>query len=269
MTGRLADKVALVCGAGSSGPGWGNGKATAVAFAREGARVFAVDRDEAAARETVAIIAGEGFTARAHAADIADGDEVAAMVEACIATFGRVDVLHNNVGIAGMGNPVETPEAHWEQVLRVNVTGLFLTCKHVLPHFLAQGGGAIVNVSSLSAITAVRPEVAYATSKGAVNAFTINVAMTYADRNIRCNAILPGLIATPMVAGFLREQAGADQVDALLRQRDAASPTGRMGEAWDVANAAVFLASDEARYVNGVLLPVDAGLQHGHIAGGS
>jgi len=266
MAGRLAGKVALVCGAGSIAEGWGNGKATAVAFAREGARVFAVDRDDAAARQTAAIIGDEGFDAVAHVADIADGAQVAAMVAACRDAFGRIDILHNNVGIAGLGDPIDTPEALWERVMRVNVTGMFLTCKHVLPVFLEQGGGAVVNVSSLSAVKAIRPEVAYATSKGAVNAFTINVAMSYADRNIRCNAILPGLIDTPMVATFLHEQHGGD-IAELVRSRDALSPTGRMGKAWDVANAAVFLASDEARYINGVLLHVDAGLQHSFTAG--
>ena len=262
MTGRLADKVALVCGAGSSGPGWGNGKATAMAFAREGAQVFAVDLNADAAEETVSLIAEAGHAATGHAANVADGDSVRAMVEACRQCYGRIDILHNNVGIGGLGDPVDTPEELWDRVMRVNVTGMFLTCKYTLPLMLEQGSGAIVNVSSLSATKAIRPEVAYATSKGAVNAFTINVAMTYADRGIRCNAIVPGLIDTPMVAGFLRDHYGPDGLADLMRTRDALSPTGKMGEAWDVAAAAVFLASDEARYVNGMLLNVDAGMQH-------
>lgn len=262
MAGRLEGKVALVCGAGSSGPGWGNGKATAVAFAREGARVFAVDLDPAAASETAAIITDEGHEATAYGADVADAAAVAAMVAACRARYGRIDVLHNNVGIGGLGSPVDTSEEQWDRVMRVNVTSMFLTCKHTLPVMLDQGGGAIVNVSSLSATKAIRPEVAYATSKGAVNAFTINVAMSYADRGIRCNAILPGLINTPMVMGFLRDHYGPGGLDDLIKTRDALSPTGRMGEAWDVAAAAVFLASDEARYINGMLLNVDAGMQH-------
>jgi NAD(P)-dependent dehydrogenase (short-subunit alcohol dehydrogenase family) len=267
MAGRLAGKVALVCGAGSSGPGWGNGKATAAAFAREGAQVFAVDLNEAAAAETVAIIQDDGHEATAYAGDVSDSDSVAAMVNACLVRYGRIDILHNNVGIGGLGDPVSTPEETWDRVMRVNVTGMFLTCKHTLPVMLDQGAGAIVNVSSLSATKAIRPEVAYATSKGAVNAFTINVAMTYADRGIRCNAIVPGLIDTPMVAGFLRDHYGPDGLNDLAAARNALSPTGRMGEAWDVAAAAVFLASDEARYINGMLLNVDAGMQHKVTAG--
>lgn len=262
MTGRLQDKVALVCGAGSIGPGWGNGKATAAAFAREGARVFAVDLNLAAAAETAAIITGEGFAATAHGADVSDQRSVADMVAACTAIYGRVDILHNNVGIASLGGPIETTLEQWERVMRVNVTSMFLTCQAVLPLFLEQGGGAIVNVSSLSAVKAARPELAYATSKGAVNALTINIAMEFAGRDIRCNALVPGLMNTPMVADAMKDHYGKGGMDAMIAARDAISPTGRMGEAWDVANAAVFLASDEARYINGVLLHIDAGLQH-------
>ncbi len=262
MTGRLQDKVALVCGAGSIGPGWGNGKATAAAFARGGAKVFAVDLNLAAAEETAAIITGEGFAATAHGADVSDAGSVAEMVAACTAVYGRVDILHNNVGIASLGGPIETTLAQWERVMRINVTSMFLTCQAVLPLFLEQGGGAIVNVSSLSAVKAARPELAYATSKGAVNALTINIAMEFADRNIRCNALVPGLIDTPMVADAMKDHYGKGGIEDMIAARDAISPTGRMGEAWDVANAAVFLASDEARYINGVLLHIDAGLQH-------
>ncbi len=262
MTARLQDKVALVCGAGSIGPGWGNGKATAAAFAREGAKVFAVDLNLAAAAETVAIITGEGLEATAHAADVSDQGAVGSMVAACKAAYGRVDILHNNVGIAALGGPLETSLERWERVMRVNVTSMFLTCQAVLPLFLEQGGGAIVNVSSLSAVKAARPELAYATSKGAVNALTINIAMEFAHRNIRCNALVPGLMNTPMVADAMKDHYGDGGMEAMIAARDALSPTGRMGEAWDVANAAVFLASDEARYINGVLLHIDGGLQY-------
>lgn len=261
MAGRMQDKVVVVTGAGSVGPGWGNGKASAVTYAREGAKVFCVDRNENAAAETRDIIQGEGFAAVAHACDVADEAQVETMVSACCGAYGRVDVLHNNVGIAGLGGPVETTLADWRRVMDVNVTSMFLTCKHVIPLFLAQGGGAIVNISSLSAVKAARPELAYAASKGAVNSLTINIAMEYADRNIRCNAILPGLMETPMVKAF--QGGGApDEVEAVMAKRHALSPTGRMGEGWDVAHAAVYLASDEARYVNGVLFYVDAGLQY-------
>ncbi len=267
MTGRLQDKVALVCGAGSIGPGWGNGKATAVAYAREGAKVFAVDLSLEAAAETAQIIVGEGHEATAHGADVSNPDAVGDMVAACQAAYGGVDILHNNVGIASLGGPLETSLEQWERVMRINVTSMFLTCQAVLPLFLEQGGGAIVNVSSLSAVKAARPELAYATSKGAVNALTINIAMEFADRNIRCNALVPGLINTPMVADAMKDNYGDGGVEQMVAARDALSPTGRMGEAWDVADAAVFLASDEARYINGMLLHVDGGLQHRFTSG--
>ena len=262
MAGRMQDKVVIVTGAGSVGPGWGNGKASAVTYAREGAKVFCVDRNEAAAAETRAIIEREGVAAVAHACDVADETQVADMTAACRDAFGRIDVLHNNVGIAGLGGPVETTLADWRRVMDVNVTSMFLTCKHVIPLFLAQGGGAIVNISSLSAVKAARPELAYAASKGAVNSLTINIAMEYADRNIRCNAILPGLMETPMVHQAFQGGGAPGEVEAVMATRHALSPTGRMGEGWDVAHAAAYLASDEARYVNGVLFYVDAGLQY-------
>jgi len=151
--------------------------------------------------------------------------------------------------------------------MRINVTSMFLTCQAVLPLFLEQGGGVIVNVSSLSAVKAARPELAYATSKGAVNALTINIAMEFAGRNIRCNALVPGLISTPMVADTMKDIYGDGGIEEMVAARDALSPTGRMGEAWDVAAAAVFLASDEARYINGMLLHVDGGLQHRFTSG--
>jgi NAD(P)-dependent dehydrogenase (short-subunit alcohol dehydrogenase family) len=262
MADRLRDKVALVCGAGAGGPGWGNGKATAVAYAREGAKVFAVDVDADAARATADIIAGEGFSATPHQADVSDPHSVRAAVAGCREAFGGIDILHNNVGIAGVGGPLDIDEADWDRVMRINATSMFLTCKHTIPVFLDRGGGAIVNVSSLSGTKAIRPEVAYAASKGAVNSLTINIAMEFADRGIRCNAIVPGLIDTPLVARALADHYGPGGVAAMTAARDAQSPTGRMGTAWDVAHAAVFLASDEARYVNGALIPVDAGLGH-------
>jgi NAD(P)-dependent dehydrogenase (short-subunit alcohol dehydrogenase family) len=262
MTHRLQDKVVLICGAGSIGPGWGNGKATAATFAREGAKVFCVDLNKDAAAETAAIISGEDFEATAHGADVSDEAAVADMVAACVAKYGRIDILHNNVGIASLGGPIDTTLAQWERVMRVNVTSMFLTCQAVIPLFLEQGGGTIVNVSSLSATKAARPELAYATSKGAVNALTINIAMEFADRNIRCNALVPGLINTPMVADAMKDIYGDGGMETMVAARDAISPTGTMGEGWDVANAALFLASDEARYINGMLLNVDGGLQH-------
>jgi NAD(P)-dependent dehydrogenase (short-subunit alcohol dehydrogenase family) len=267
MAGRLKDRVAIVVGAGSSGPGWGNGKCTAVTFAREGARVLCVDRRLAAARETADIIAKEGGTTAAHEADVTDDGQVAAMVAACLAQWGRIDVLDNNVGIGSTGGPVELEEKDWDLVFDVNVKSFFLTLKHVLPVMEKQGGGAIINVSSIASIRVPKgiSYVAYNASKGAVNALTQAVASQYADKGIRCNAILPGLMHTPMI-DFLAEQYAKDAkdhnaaYDKMIAIRNKASPTGKMGTGWDTANAALFLASDEAAYVNGHLLIVDGGL---------
>jgi NAD(P)-dependent dehydrogenase (short-subunit alcohol dehydrogenase family) len=266
MAGRLDGKVALVTGAGSSGPGWGNGKAAAALFAREGARVLCVDHRAEAAAETAAIIAAEGGAALAHAADVTDSAQVEAAVAACVARWGRLDVLHNNVGILALGGPEELDEAEWDRVLRVNLTSMYLTCRHALPVFCAQfaregRGGAIVNIASIAGIrwTGV-PYVAYSTTKGAVIPFTRSVALQYAARGVRANCILPGLMNTPMIVEPLKQAYGDGDVARMVAVRDAQCPTGRMGDAWDVAHAALFLASDEARYITGVALPVDGGI---------
>lgn len=260
MAKRLEDKVAIVTGAGSVGPGWGNGKASAVLYAREGARVFLVDRSAAAATETAAIIGDEGGDYAVHVADVTRAEDVAGLVAACITAFGRVDVLHNNVGIVAVGGPVETPEEDWERMFAVNVKSMYLTCRAVLPHMERACAGAIVNISSLASIRYLGyPSVSYCASKGAVNQLTQNIAVQYAAKGIRANCILPGLLNTPMIVEPLKDAYGGGY-DEMVRQRDALSPTGKMGDAWDVAHAALFLASDEARYVNGVQLLVDGGL---------
>ncbi|MBM3517641.1 MAG: SDR family oxidoreductase [Alphaproteobacteria bacterium] len=264
MPGRVAGKVALVVGAGSVGPGWGNGKAAAVLYAREGARVFAADRNLAAAEETRAIIAAAGGTARAHAADVTSEADVAAMVAACIAAFGRIDILHNNVGILEMGGPIEQSLEAWRRVMDTNLTGMFLTCKQALPHMLAQRDGAIVNISSVAAVRWLgHSYISYSCSKAGIGALTRSIAARYADQGIRCNAILPGVMRTPMIevglrAAYSEAFAGGD-FEAMLALRDQRSPTGTMGTGWDTAYAALFLASDEAAYINGIELPVDAG----------
>ena len=259
MAGRLAGKVCLVMGAGSAGPGWGNGKAVAVLFAREGGRVACVDRDPAAAEATAAIIHAEGGDALALIADATVSDQTAAVVAATMAAWGRIDVLHNNVGVATMGGPIELTEEAWRRTLDVNVTGLFLACKHVLPIMLAQGKGAIVNVSSLAGIRYIGyPYIAYYAAKGAVNQFTVGLALEHAKQGIRVNAVLPGLIDTPLIYQQISGQYSS--TEAMVAARDALSPTGKMGTAWDVAKAALFLASDESSYINGVCLPVDGGL---------
>lgn len=258
---RLRDKVAIVVGGGqTAGDTIGNGKATAILFAREGAAVVVADRDAAAAEDTCAAIAAEGGRALAVTADVTRAEDCARIVETCVAAHGRVDVLHNNVGIGIPGGPVELAEEHWNLVVDTNLKAMFLTCKYALPHMERQGSGAIVNVSSLaSLVCSPVPMLAYNTTKAGVNALTRSIAMQYAPRGVRANAILPGLIRTPMAVDEVVRRFGVDR-DKLVHVRDRAVPMQHMGEAWDVAWAAVYLASDEARYVTGVLLPVDGGL---------
>jgi NAD(P)-dependent dehydrogenase (short-subunit alcohol dehydrogenase family) len=259
MANRLQDKIAIVFGAGSVGPGWGNGKATATTFAREGAHVVCVDANPAAAQETVTIITGEGFSASAAVCDVTKSEQVKAVVDAVIARHGRIDILHNNVGYATMGGPIELTEEEWHRTFDLNVTGAFLTCKHVLPHMLARRSGAIVNVSSIAAIRWTGyPYAAYYAAKAAVNNFTMGLALQYAAEGIRVNAVMPGLMNTPLIHQQITGQ--YKDADEMVRARDAACPMGRMGTAWDVAKAALFLVSDDAAYITGLSLPVDGGL---------
>ena len=259
MAGRMEGKIVLVAGAGSSGPGWGNGKASAVLYAREGAKVFAVDRAIAAAEETRDLIRSEGGEAEMFAADVAKSADCAAMVAACREAFGGLDVLHNNVGIAETGGPVETSEESWNRVIAVNQTSVFLTCKHALPALVERGGGAIVNIASVAALRWIGfPYLAYTASKAAVVAMTQNMAVQYAGHGIRVNCILPGLMDTPMIREPLAASYGGD-VETMLETRHKQVPVGRMGDGWDTAHAALFLASDEARYITGAQLVVDGG----------
>ena len=256
---RLKDRVALVFGAGSVGPGWGNGKASAVAYAREGAVVVCVDVNEAAAQETVSIISGEGGKALAFACDVTNEHQVKIVVDAVLAAHGRIDILHNNVGTTKMGGPPDITLEDWRRQIDINVTGAFLACRHVIPVMQAQGKGVITNISSAAGLRYTGyPYASYYAAKGAVNQFTVGIALQYAAQGIRCNAILPGLMDTPLIHTQIAGQY-ADTSD-MLAKRHAASPTGRMGTGWDIANAAVFLASDEAAYINAVCLPVDGGL---------
>ena len=261
MGERLKDKVAIVTGAGSVGPGWGNGKATAVLFAREGARVLGVDISLAAVEETKGIIDQEGGDCTVHEADVSKSDEVKATVERCIQTYGRIDILHNNVGIVVVGGPVETSEETWDRVNAVNLKSMFLTCKYVLPHMERQGGGAIVNISSIAAIryTGI-PYLTYYTTKAGILQLTQSIALEYAEKNIRANAILPGLMNTPMIVEPLKEAYGGGDVEKMIEIRNNQCPTKKMGDAWDVAYAALFLASDEAKYITGTQLVVDGGI---------
>lgn len=258
MVDRLKGKAAIVFGAGSSGDGWGNGKAAAVAYAREGARVVCVDLVQAAAEETASIIAQEGGEAVAVAADVTDTTSVAAAVAQAVTAFERIDVLHNNVGVTHMGGPVELTEEQFEAALTLNIGPIYRTAKAVIPHMLQHGGGAIVNISSLAAIRWTGyPYFAYYATKAAVNQATVALAMQYARQGIRANCIMPGLIDTPLIYRQISGQYAS--VEAMVAERNAAVPIGRMGTAWDVAHAAVFLASDEAQFITGVCLPVDGG----------
>jgi NAD(P)-dependent dehydrogenase (short-subunit alcohol dehydrogenase family) len=259
MADRMRDKVALVLGAGSSGPGWGNGKAAAVLYAREGARLVAVDVREDAAEETAAIVAAEGGEALALAGDVTDEAQIQRIVAATLARFGRIDVLHNNVGITDIGELEDITKERWQRVMDINLTGALLATKAVVPAMLRQGGGAIVNISSTAAVHINDYRYySYFASKAGLNHLNRALAVRYAKDNIRVNAIMPGLMNTPLIH---RQIAGA-YVDtaAMVAARDAKSPMGRMGDAWDVAKGALFLASDDAAYITGVCLPVDGGL---------
>jgi NAD(P)-dependent dehydrogenase (short-subunit alcohol dehydrogenase family) len=261
MAGRLEGKVAIVTGAGSSGPGWGNGKATAVLFAREGAKVYAVDINLEAALETQNIILNEGGECKVSRVDVSDAQEVQRMVADCLKHYGRIDILHNNVGIVKVGGVLETSEETWDKVMAVNLKSMFLTIKNVIPHMLAQGSGVIINISSIAAIryTGVN-YITYYASKAGVLGLTMSVAMEYAGRGIRCNAILPGLMNTPMIVEPLKGVYGDGDIQKMIEVRNRQCPMGRMGDAWDVAHAALFLASDEAKYITGASLVVDGGI---------
>jgi NAD(P)-dependent dehydrogenase (short-subunit alcohol dehydrogenase family) len=262
MSGRLDGKVALVTGAGSIGPGWGNGKASSVLFAREGARVLGVDLRLEAAEETAGIVAAEGGELAPHRADVASEADVRAMVEACLARFGRIDVLVNNVGVLAIGGPEATDEATWDRVTAINLKSMYLTCRHVLPAMVRQGRGSIVNISSIAALrwTGV-PYATYYASKAGMLGLSRGIALEYARRGIRCNCVLPGLMNTPMVhAGLTAAYGKEGDVEELVRMRDAQCPMGHMGEAFDVAHACLYLASDDAQYVTAAELVVDGGL---------
>ena len=261
MAGRLQDKVAIVTGAGSVGPGWGNGRATAVRFAEEGARIFAVDRNLDATAETVERVKAAGGEIVVHACDVTDSKSVAAMVSACLARYGRIDVLVNNVGGSAHGGPVEMSEEVWDAQVDFNLKSVFLTLKYVLPVMEKQGAGAIVNLASTSGIRFTGAfQVGYAATKAGVIQLSRVVAVQYAAKGIRVNTVIPGQLHTPMVEARLARQRAGGDVESLLAQRQKRIPIGFMGDGRDTANAALFLASDEARFVTGTELVVDGGM---------
>lgn len=260
MDQRLQGKAAIVAGAGQTpGDTIGNGRATALLFARAGAKVLLVDQRLESAQETQEMIAREGGISLAVAADVTRAADCQRFAEKCAQTWGRIDVLVNNVGIGGEDQgPVKLKEETWDRILTVNLKSMYLTCKHVLPYMEKQESGAIVNISSAAAVCAVSM-LAYKTSKAGVNALTHSIAMKYARKGIRANAIMPGLMKTPMAIEGISRFRGVSK-EELIQARDSMVPLkGGMGSGWDTAYAALFLASDEAKFITGVILPVDGG----------
>jgi len=248
---RLEDKVAIVTGAGSIAPGIGNGRAAAVLFAREGARVLLVDQNSTAAEETREMIRKEGGTAEIFAGDVTRAGDCRASVEKALTLWGKLDILDNNVGIGGRGSVVEVEEGLWERVMTVNVKSMMLMSKYAVPAMAARKSGSIINISSISAL---RPRglTAYSASKGAVIALTRAMAVDHGKDGIRVNCIAPGPMYTPMVSS-------RGMSEELRERRRKASLLNIEGTGWDIGYAALFLASDEARYITGVVLSVDGG----------
>ena len=266
MSGRLAGKVAIVVGAGAIGSNGStdagahvsNGAACAITFAREGAAVLCVDRSLDAAHDTVRRIVEAGGRAAAFQADVRDSGRIAAMVSDCLARYERIDVLHNNVGIEEFGELLEVTDESWDRVHAINLRGAMATSREVMPQMIRQGGGSIVNMSSIASKKwSAMQFLSYSTSKAALNHMTRVVARQYAPHQVRCNAIVAGLIDTPHAAHLYKTEAAAREGRALRNQR---CPMGRQGSPWDIANAALFLASDESAYVTGLEMVVDGGV---------
>lgn len=255
---RFENKTALIFGGGSTDEGWSNGKAAAVAYAREGANVVVVDLNGEAAQATTQVILDEGGSAKAIAADVTSLVSVDASVEFAIKNFGQIDVLHNNVGVTHMGGPTELTESQFQLSVDLNLGSVYRTCKAVVPHMLERKSGVIINISSLASIRYTGyPYFAYYATKAAVNHATTALAMEYARSGIRANCVLPGAIDTPLIYKQIAGQYAS--VDEMITARNSMVPLGTMGDAFDIANAALFLASDQAKFITGVCLPVDGG----------
>jgi len=259
----MKGKVAIVTGAGSVGPGWGNGRATATLLARQGAEVFLIDINVDAVRETQSVIEQEGGAAHVHICDMTVAADVREMVRACVTRFKRVDILVNNVGGSAPGDPVAMSEDVWDRQIDFNLKTTFLGCKYAIPVMLEQGRGAIVNIASVAGMRndflSGRSHVGYSASKAGVIQLSRSVAGTYAKQNIRVNTVVPGLMHTPLVETRLARTVGGNDLQKLIDARDAAVPMGHMGDAWDVAHAVLFLASDEAKFITGTEIIVDGG----------
>jgi len=260
---RLKDNTAIVIGAGQGpGTGMGNGRATVIRFVQEGASVLAVDRDLASAEETCAMAAKERAGAcQAFEADVTSETSMRKTIAHARERLGRIDILHYNVGVSlagGDASPTEITEEAFDRICAINLRGTVMACKHVLPIMRAQGAGAIINISSAAAVENY-PYVAYKATKSAMVAFTKQIAIQNAEYGVRANVILPGLMDTPMAVDTRARHMGKSRAE-VAAMRDAKVPLRkRMGTAWDVANAALFLASDEANFITGVALPVDGG----------
>ena len=259
---RLDGKVAFISGAGSVGEGWGNGKATAVLLARQGAKIYGTDIRAEAVEETRALIAAEGGQCEARACDMTQSADVAATVADCLAKLGRIDILVNNVGGSAPGTAATMSEEVWDTQIAHNLKTMFLATKHVLPVMEGQGSGAVINLSSVAGLrmSESRSHVAYSTAKLGILGFSKSTALAYAKKGIRCNTVIPGLMDTPLVSERLAKTIAGGDLASLKAKRDAAVPVGHMGTAWDVAHAILFLVSDEARYITGTELVVDGGL---------
>lgn len=252
MIRRLKGKAIIVVGAGTRGEGLGNGKAAALQFAREGAKVLCVDLDESAAEVTASMIENEGGKAEVCVADTTNSKDCKRVVGLCLEKFKKINVLHNNVGIPSWMEIVDTKEETWGKTFDANVKGMFLMCQQAIPHMIEGGGGSIINVSSVASIRAF-PDAAYVSSKGAVNSLTLYIAGRYARYNIRANVLLLGFIDTPLARPAWENEKARETNLKQVPMRRFASP-------WEVATAAAFLASDEASYITGAILPVDGGL---------
>jgi NAD(P)-dependent dehydrogenase (short-subunit alcohol dehydrogenase family) len=256
----LEGKVAIVTGCGSSAPGWGNGKAIATLLARQGAMVFGVDRDLEAAQATQAIVEQEGNRMTVATGDVTDRADVERLIAECVERFGQLDILVNNVGQSEPGTPATMEPDVWQQQLDLNLTSAFLTTRAALPVMERQGGGAVINVSSVAGMRWIgKDQVGYAAAKAGLVQFTKVTAVAYAKAGVRLNCVVPGLMNTPLLKRIADRYAGGE-FEAMIARRHAQVPMGRMGDAWDIANAVLFLASDEARYITGTEIVVDGGL---------
>lgn len=257
---ELHGKVALVMGCGAVADGWGNGRAAAVLLARQGAKIYGTDLKLENAQATLKILQEEGAQAVVSACDSTVSEKVNAAVDACMAHYGRIDILVNNVGVSQPGSPVEMDEAVWDQQIDVNLKSAFLSMKRVLPIMEAQGGGSIINVSSVAGLRYVgKPQVAYAAAKAGLMQLTRTTAVIFASRGVRLNCVVPGLMHTPLIEGLAAKYAGGDTAGFIVK-RNNQIPMKTMGDAWDVANAVAFLAADESRYITGTEIVIDGGL---------